>query len=398
MSSGATEDSDGCATSAQGWREPIDLRLPVRDERRGDDEERRPVARQGGRALLECKQERQNLYGLAQAHVIGQARTQAQAVQEREPADAHLLVGPQLGSEPGDVRRAAAQCFGPAQGVECVLEPRAGHHLRPIGDLGGRGGLGAVGQGRAGEEAHTFDEGEPVPSRRRLDLFPVLERVPEAGSIRLDPLPPDQCETLRGREDLLDLRLAQRLPVQGHAHVEVEQRIGPDAGRRAGSEVDLDPRPRRPPSGPPVGHTHHHPRFLEDRNVFQEPVRLLGRQAERPIHIPGVDQLAQQLASRSRSLHGPEQCQEPWPVPGPRVLANRLAERSMARLAVAPQTRAVGGKEGERRVGLGPVLREMEMHAADEMPRGMPRSQKRLHRPVELGQLGAERRVHGLPE
>ena len=40
--------------------------------------------------------------------------------------------------------------------------------------------------------------------------------------------------------------------------------------------------------------------------------------------------------------------------------------------AVVPEPRAVGGEEGERGVGLGPVLREVEVHAAHQMPGGVP--------------------------
>ena len=93
-----------------------------------------------------------------------------------------------------------------------------------------------------------------------------------------DPFPADQREARRRGGDLLDLRRGQGLPVQRHAHVEVQERVRPEARRRARADGDLDLRPRRPLGGPPVRHAHHHARFLEDGNVLQEPVRVLGRQ------------------------------------------------------------------------------------------------------------------------
>ena len=77
----------------QARREACDLRRPVRKKRRRRDEQARPPS---SLMLPAAHQyQRQHLHRLAQAHVVGQARAEAETGQEMEPAHAHLLVGPQ---------------------------------------------------------------------------------------------------------------------------------------------------------------------------------------------------------------------------------------------------------------------------------------------------------------
>src|SRR5262249_13388542 len=130
----------------------------------------------------------------------------------------------------------------------------------------------------------------------------------------------------------------------------------------------------------------------------EESIGLVGAQAERLIHLARVDKLAQELALACRALHWLEQGEELGPISCPRVLADRFAERTVAGLALTAETRGVRGEERERGVGIGPVLREMEVHAAYKMPGGMPRLQVGLDRPAERRQLRAARGIHRLPE
>ena len=378
---------------AQGRREPVDLGLPVGDQRCGDHEQGGTACDAG--ALLQREQERQDLHGLAEPHVVGQAGAQSERLQEREPAHAHRLIRPQLGAEPAGQGR-LAQSLGPAQAVERFLQPGAGHHFGPRRGLG-RGPGGARAHRGARQETHALDEAEPVLARRRLHALPVGERLVEARRVQLHPLPPDQREAGRGRGDAGDLRGGQRLAVERHPHVEVEQRVRADPARRARAEGDLHLRSRRALGGPPVGHPHHHARCLEGGDVAEEPIRVVGRQAERPIHVARIHQLAQQGTPRRRDLHGLEQGQELVAVPSTCVFADRLAERTVLRLALPGEARAVGREERERRRGIGAVLREVEVHASNDVPSGVPRAQKRLQWPVELSQLGAARRAHRLP-
>ena len=47
----------------------------------------------GAARASQHQQQRQHLHGLAQAHVIGEARAQAEAGQQMQPAHASLLIG-----------------------------------------------------------------------------------------------------------------------------------------------------------------------------------------------------------------------------------------------------------------------------------------------------------------
>ena len=88
----------------QRRREPLDLRLPVGDQRGRHDEQ----TGAGLALLFQGEQQGDDLNGLAQAHVVGQAGAQAELRQEVQPAQAAVLVGPQLGAQPrraGDLPR-----------------------------------------------------------------------------------------------------------------------------------------------------------------------------------------------------------------------------------------------------------------------------------------------------
>ena len=65
-----------------------------------DHEERRPL----GPSLACVGEEREGLDGLAQAHVVGQDPAEVLLPQEREPAQALLLVGAQVGLQAGGAR------------------------------------------------------------------------------------------------------------------------------------------------------------------------------------------------------------------------------------------------------------------------------------------------------
>ena len=76
---------------AQLGREARRLRFPVEDDGAGCDNERwAPFVRWRAAALVE---EREDLHGLAEAHVVGEAASEAEVAEEGEPSEAVLLVG-----------------------------------------------------------------------------------------------------------------------------------------------------------------------------------------------------------------------------------------------------------------------------------------------------------------
>ena len=73
-------------------REPFELALPVPEHRHGTHDERRP----GGVIGDERGDE---LRGLPEPHVVGETRAEAEPPEEREPADAALLIRAQRAGE-----------------------------------------------------------------------------------------------------------------------------------------------------------------------------------------------------------------------------------------------------------------------------------------------------------
>src|SRR5262249_25873671 len=73
-------------------REAVALGLPVSEERRRDHE-------QAGAATFFSREKADDLDRLAETHVVGEADAETEAGGEVEPADADLLVRPELGGE-----------------------------------------------------------------------------------------------------------------------------------------------------------------------------------------------------------------------------------------------------------------------------------------------------------
>jgi hypothetical protein len=104
------------------------LGLPVPDERGGDHQERWAAPAAGSslalRFALEVEEEGQNLHGLPQTHVVRQAASQAELVEEPEPLHPLPLVGTERGSQrAGGEERALSG--GAPQLFEHPSKPRA---------------------------------------------------------------------------------------------------------------------------------------------------------------------------------------------------------------------------------------------------------------------------------
>ena len=108
--------------------EPRGLPLPRADQRhRAEDQRRREWGGRGGGGVAVVALQRQQLHGLAQAHVVGQAGAEPERGQERQPRDAALLVGAQRGLEPRGRGQRFQRPLGRA--VEQVAEPAVGAHV-----------------------------------------------------------------------------------------------------------------------------------------------------------------------------------------------------------------------------------------------------------------------------
>ena len=66
---------------------------------------------------------------------------------------------------------------------------------------------------------------QTLSGRYAFDLFEMIERLLQAGTIDLNPTPTDQHQALRAAEELFHLGGAQRLAFQCHRDGKIEQRI-----------------------------------------------------------------------------------------------------------------------------------------------------------------------------
>src|SRR6516162_6075881 len=141
-----------------------------------------------------------------------------------------------------------------------------------------------------GDPPHRLGERQSC-FRSRLRLMESLEEAGELSGIDLDPAAAQQSQPRRTRQELFDLAGGQRLAIQHQLHVEVEQRVGSQLGRRLTTDTRSDLRPRRPASAPRTGYPHHYPCRLELRNIGQE-LQGFGRPpAQRVVYLPGIEQL-----------------------------------------------------------------------------------------------------------
>jgi len=190
--------------------EPADLAFPVAQHRH-----RAHHQRGAGRRVGQDRGDQ--LGGLAQPHVVGEARPQAQPAEERQPGHAPLLVGAQRTIEPGRiVDRGDRARHGI---VEQVAQPAGGHHAVHLQAVGcaqvveAQPGPQQVGGARltlgpdrrdqvgnvVGVDEHPL---APQPNHLRLCCRGLLE----ANQVGAGQLPPAQC----------------RLPGERHQRVHTE--------------------------------------------------------------------------------------------------------------------------------------------------------------------------------
>ena len=262
-------------------RKARELAVPVAEHAHRRHQERRPDAFRLGGALGDVLslrlQQGDQLDGLAEAHVVGQARAHAEALEEREPAHACALVGAQgalesLGLlEHGDLLHGAVRpedLRDPALGVE------AHHRQRAVGRI-------AVGKAQG---LHQRDLTARV-------LLQELDAALQVLGADLHPLSVDahqrhallgQCLECLERER----HVAERdLPAVVHQAVQADAAAGAAAvATLAGRGVALDEEPRADAVGglsPPIRHQDLEARFREHRlEVAEELVRLGGLELE----------------------------------------------------------------------------------------------------------------------
>src|ERR1039458_3637706 len=215
---------------------------------------------------LQNQQERKNLDGLAQPHVVRQTRPQAELCSSVNVCDPHLLVGPQHALE----RMAGVdggQSPWAAQPVQGLSQPGARGHFRPIG----AGCCIRVRDAdvRAGQQPHGLAEGHSGVLRRPFHFAEALDHALQVLAVDLDPAPAHQRESVCLRQQVADFRRGERFAIQRDFHAEIEQRVLAQPRGRPGPHGAGHPRPRRTIAPPRRRHANHHARVAAGRAPVQ---------------------------------------------------------------------------------------------------------------------------------
>ncbi len=194
-------------------REPLDLRLPVAEQRGGTHDQRRPAARQAVLEPVQVQGDQRDR--LAEAHVVGQAGPETEAGEVGEPGQAVPLVVAEVRAEPG---RRGQRVAGRGREQPFADRQQAGADHDLLG-----GGL-VPGLGRRHLRHPRQRGGERLHPAGAAD-----EAAPRAlGGGRVDDRPgAAQLEhRARGSGERLHLLVGQRVAAQCHLPGEGEQAVG----------------------------------------------------------------------------------------------------------------------------------------------------------------------------
>ncbi len=183
-------------------------------------------------ALFEVQQQREQLDGLAKAHIVGQARAQAIARQERQPVEAALLVGTELRAQ-AIGQRDISDGLAAAHAAQQVADPLIGAQF-----LDGDGAVVGLAGHREAQRLTQRHLARVVRGQR-------AQRGRDILAAQLDPLAAQAHQRLFQRGELFQLLrrkllAAKRdLPVETDDGVETQQ---PQA--RPLRALDLQPQGR----------------------------------------------------------------------------------------------------------------------------------------------------------
>ena len=357
-------------------REPRDFCLPVAEQRCRHHHQRRPAIT----LPLQRAQKREHLQGLAQTHVVGQTRAEAQAHEQVQPADALGLVRPQLRRKMRPRIGRRQMSLRGAQFGQRVRQPRPRGHGAPRLQVP----LGRLGAGlRTRQHAHRLVKTQPAMFRPCLHRLVVGQHRLQALAVHLDPLSAQQLQTVHARQQPVYLGGSQRLAIQGHANLKIQQRARTQrfAPRTADGRRHL--RPRRSTPVPGLRHPHDEARRFQCRHFAQEFECVVRRPAHRRIELACRDFFGQPRTLRRGQLHGRQQRQQPLRVTRRRSVTHCAPQRQVLGTGRRRQTGRVRRQKRERQVRILFVFREVQVHAADGVPGRMLRREPGRHVAVD---------------
>ena len=385
-------------------REPGDLALPVCQQRCRSHEQGRGGGKALGflpafgqrRLLLQLQQDGDHLDGLAQAHVVGQTRAEAKALQQPEPIHARRLIGPQLRLETWMLGGFGPWVARQPERLQRFRQPVSRDHVAPV-RVGARGFVtGGVCQPHARDHPHGIEERDSVLACLFPGHLPVVEDVLELLRIHFDPASPKWHEATCSPNQRLPLFLGQLLAAERGLDFEIEHGIETHSSTAAVPDPDRHLGTGALAVFPPVRDAHENARCFKRRNLLQEPVRLhrrprLGLEQASALQLfPGP---GRRVGSHPHRL---EQRLERGHAPGTGELLECPAEGQVHGLCRCREPVGEGSHEGEGR-RFGPlVLRQVERHPPEQVHGGIDLSQPRFQ-PACLRRLGPAQRIEFAP-
>ena len=196
------------------------------------------------------------------------------------------------------------QCPRIAQALQSLGQPGAGDHLRPIGVFCRDRIFGS--DIRAGEQPHGRAECQPIALSRAFDFAETLDHPFQLVAVDLDPLAAHQRQSIGTGEQFTDFLRRERLAIERDFHMEIEQRVVPDARGRLGAYAAGHAGTRRTIAVPRCGHPDDDTGRLQLRDIAQELQSFPRCPAEGMKYLALVDHRFQPGARLGGALYGQE--------------------------------------------------------------------------------------------
>ena len=247
-------------------------------------------------------------------------------------------------------------------------------------------------------QSHRPGERQSAFGRRLFSPSKLFDQCGQFVAVDFDPAATQQVQTGGRRKQTRNLGFCEMFAFERHVHAELQQSLRADACGRFVANLRLDSGPRRTTRSPRRGNANNDAGGFQQRQVLQELIGFIRSPAKRMIDFARVHQFLQPRALFRRSLNRPQQRKEPRLVRHARVFRQRAAERHVLGFRMRRQPVRVRCKKGEWRLGIIPILGEIEVNAADEVPRRILTLEEFFERDLRLEQFSSKSLVDFIPE